>query len=379
MKRAATHVMLLGWLIFLCPVHLSYAVDSDGGKDSNGASDSGDLDAAESDDEDSTGFFDSILQLFTGGAGESDTEDTQAPGLSEAGISETLVGNYTPSHAYQVTLDLLLEVAVLRRALGVTGEVSPTSDRQDKTAFHAYTVSVEVMEKAGRIQRRLGMLPVEVGRMPIGEVTMDNVHAHVLAIIEELRRVKRQLIIEEEIQPTSFVGGKAPSTVYDNLHSASILMDGLVGRSATINDVYRRIRRIRGEMELVSAELGVKFTVGLPVVDAEKHSRDVAQQLLRATYKVIILQSNLGTDASTAPVVMLDDPTPGKAYEVANLLLTELLRVKAHLGIKESPASREPSRVSDATEVFAQVLLILRNLEVTIRAAEKAHQPVTEE
>ena len=93
--------------------------------------------------------------------------------------------------------------------------------------------TLEVLQKVARVQSKFGIAPAEVGHIPVKAIAAKDVFGNVQVIIGELREVKSQLAIEEEIQPAPLVGGKTPSLIYKNLGDASFLLDGLVGRPLT--------------------------------------------------------------------------------------------------------------------------------------------------
>ena len=99
---------------------------------------------------------------------------------------------------------------------------------------------------------------------------------------------------------------------------------------------------------------------------------EVAQQVLRATYKVINLQSGLGMDPSDLPHPTLVRVTPAEVLDATNILLAEMVRVKTHLNIRLPPAKRRESRDKISSDVFAQVLLVVRNLDIMTRAVGHA-------
>ena len=294
----------------------------------------------------------------------------QSSTTSRAPDGET--SDITPSHVYQATTDLIAEIEVLRKAMNIAGEPRKAELQEQRTPLHAYTKSLEVMGKTARVQRRLGMIPVEVGEIPVQGIAPTDLLHNVQAIIEELRRVKRQLVIEDEIQPAPFAGGKTPSLVYKNLGDASYLLDGLVGRPTTSNDVYMYVLRVHDEMASIAAGLGVVLESDPPLVEGGRESKDVAQQILRAAYKIINLQTRLGMDASGVPSMPLGEVTPAEVFDTTNLLLAELVRVKVHLGIRSPPPERRESRGKQAADVFAQVLLVIGNLDILTRAAGNA-------
>ena len=280
-------------------------------------------------------------------------------------------GQITPSHVYQATQDLTAEIHVLRDAIGVVDYPAEAEPQDDRAPVHVYAKTLEVMKKVSRAQRRFGMAPARVGQIPVKEIAPKDVLGSVESIIREVRRIKEQLVIEDEITPAPFVGAKTPSLVYQNLGSASFLLDGLVGRPITPSDVFTNIQHIHDEMELIAAKLKVNLELEAPVVEGRKRPQDVAQQVLRATFKTINLETRLGMDASGVPNMTLVRVTPAEVFEATNILLAEMVRIKAHLGITLPRDERRDARNKQPTDVFAQVLLVIRNLDHLAKAAER--------
>ena len=309
------------------------------------------------------GIFSSILRWFS----------DRKPDTAQERVPETVptddTDDVTPSHVFQAATDLIEEIKVLRQAMKVTDGPAKAHASAYQTIMHAYTMAIEVLKKTARLQKRLGMIPVEVEQTPVTNVSAREVHRSILSTINELRRVKRQLVIEPKILPAPFVGGKTPSRIYERLADASLLLDGLLGRATTSNDVYMHVLRVHDEMELVAAKLRVTAKFEPPILDSVKGSKEVAQQILRARFKVVKLQSLLGMDGASTASPILERVTPTDVYNATTLLLSEMVRIKVHLNIRSPPAARRESRNMQPTEVFAQVLLIIRNLDLMIEAA----------
>ena len=291
----------------------------------------------------------------------------RSPQHSEAGG-----GDIAPGHVHRATADLVSEIDILRKAMNVDGSPDKAPVLEHRSQVHVYAKSLEVMEKTARLQRRLGMIPADVGHMPVGPVSRDDLHRGVRAIIEELRRVKRQMVVNEEIEPAPLADGKTSSLVYRNLAHASLLLDGLVGRPTSANDLYRHMLRIHHEMLLVAAELGVSLDLDPPAVEGGKETVAVAQQVVRAANKVINLQSSLGMDASRPPRFALEEVTPADVFDATNFLLAELVRIKAHLDVRLPGNGPLEARNKTTADVFARVLLVIRNLDIMSNAAEGA-------
>ena len=183
-------------------------------------------------------------------------------------------------------------------------------------------------------------------------------------------RIKEQLVIEDRIRPAPLEGGKTPTYVYKHLGDASYLLDGLVGHPVDPNDVYNHIVFLHDEMELIAAKLKVALELDPPVVDQRKRMKEVAQQVLRATFKMINLQTRLGMDASGVPQITLVRVSPAEVYEATNILLAEMVRIKAHLDIPLPRQEHALSRNKRPRDVFSQVLLLIRNLDILAKAAD---------
>ena len=279
--------------------------------------------------------------------------------------------NVTPSHVFQATLNVLSEIEILRNEMAADDYPSQAELQEGRSPFHAYAKTIEVLRKVARFQRKLGMIPVDPGQIPVKNITPTDVLGSVQTVLEELRRIKGQLVIETEIEPAPFAGGKTPSLVYKNLGDGSFLLDGLVGRSITPNDVFGNVMHIHDDMGLIAAKLGVSLELDPPAVEGRKRPQDVAQQMLRATYKVIGLQNRLGMDASSVPNLTLVRITPTEVYEITNILLAEMTRIKLHLDINLPHDAREEPRNKRPIDVFAQVLRLIRNLDILAETAAK--------
>ena len=278
----------------------------------------------------------------------------------------------TPSHVYQSTVDLISEIHVLRGAMNITDTPTETRLQQLQTPNHAYAKCMEIMRKTARVQRRLGMIPVDPIPAPVKEVAHKDVYQVIQTILEELRRIKRQIVVTEDIQPAPFIGGKIPALIHENLMQASLLLDDLVGRRITPNDVFLHVNRVHDEIRLIADRLGIDLETDPPDAGGQKIPMDVAQQIVRAAYKTILLQSKLGMEASSVPTYSLQQVTSADVYDATNFLLAETARIKAHLNVTLSSGELRGVRDKTTADSFAQILLIIRNLDTMNEAADGA-------
>ncbi len=239
----------------------------------------------------------------------------------------------TPSHVFQNSERIIAEIAILREALGAD-DYPPDPERQTlKKPIHVYTKALEVLEKIAMAEKRLGLETVEVGQIPLTKIEPKDVYAVTARVLTELQKMKEYLAIATPIDDVPFVAGKAPSHVYENLWRASYMLDNLAG-AVKPDDVYRHVRYVHYEIDLIASEFAVSFA-GLPEPQIEPKARpkDVAAQGLLDLSKLVRLQKKIGMDASFVPTMTLVRATPSDAFDVANILMAELVRIKVHLGM----------------------------------------------
>ena len=299
-------------------------------------------------EEEEGGFFDWLFEWFD--SSPDSTDETRYEGATDNDVA-------------QAAQDLMAEINIVRDELGVFDYPAEAELQEDRSPVHVYAKTLEVLSKVVRAQRRFGVPEAESRQIPFKEVNSGDVLANINYVIDEIRKIKSQMMIEREIQSATVAGGVSPSYAYKSLADASFLLDGLGGRPLTPNDVYGNCLSILDEMELIANELDVPIDLDLPEVNEEKKPKEVAQQVLRATYKVINLQTRLGMDASGVPSLTLVRVTPSEVYDSTNMLLAEMARIKFHLGVNEQRAERpEPSGMAPQ-DSFALVLGIIRNLD----------------
>ena len=309
----------------------------------------------------------------------------QSPPVGDGGILSAVVkplrmiqreavaqeSGVTPSHVYQMAADLISEIEIVREAMGVTDYPLEAEPAEDRSPIHVYSRTLELRRKISAAQKRLGMAPAPSDQIPVRQIQPKDVIVSVQTAFAEVRRIKEQLVIEDEIEPAPFEGGKTPSLVYQVIGDASFMMDGLVGRPTDINDVYRNLAALHGDMELVAAKLKVALELDPPEAKKKKRKlKEIGQQMIRGTFKLVNLQTRLGLDASGVPQVTLVRVAPANLYEVINIMNSEMVRIKVHLGVLLPHEEPSIPRNKKPRDLFQLALLVIRNLDHLAKAAD---------
>ena len=270
----------------------------------------------------------------------------------------------SPSQVFRTTRDLLAEIEIIRAEFAISHFPPRAEVIEGRAPVHAYAKSLEVLAKVIQVQRRLGLPPARMGHLPVRTIDSADVLDRVEYVLQELRGIKSQMAIDRQIETAPLESGSTSSMNYRNLADASLMLDGLVGRTLVPADVYRNALSVLDELELVAAMLGVSLRFELAPVEQEITFADVVAQVLRATYKAINLQTRLQMEPSEVPAMTLVRVSPSESYDATNLLLAEIARIKAHLGVTLTRAER-PNLPLDqrSKDVFALVTLIARNID----------------
>ncbi|MDY6994904.1 MAG: hypothetical protein SVR94_20145, partial [Pseudomonadota bacterium] len=236
----------------------------------------------------------------------------------------------TPSHLYQITEDIISEIKHLRETIGVDTIPLEPEPQSDKLPVHVYSKALEVLEKISRTQRKLGMLPAKVEEIPLKVITFEDIMQLLQTLLAELRHIKQQLLVKDEIKAAALVGGKTASQVYERLWQASYLLDGLI-EPLQPSDVYRHLQYLHDELRLIAAKLEITLDLEPPDLSEVKKIKNIGQQALLALYKISSLERRLGMEAVNIPDMTLARITFSDIYDMTNILLAEMVRIKVHL------------------------------------------------
>ncbi|MDE0366687.1 MAG: hypothetical protein OXP09_14060 [Gammaproteobacteria bacterium] len=297
--------------------------------------------------------------------------DVNVPMRRDIGATTIDRAGAAPDDVVTVTELVRQEIEMLRRELGVKDFPPRAESHDSRRPIHIYVKALEVMSKVAAVQRRLGVPESSVPGMPLAGLSSDDVLLVLQDIVGGIRAIKTQMVIESGVDTGTLSTPRTLSAAYKNLADSSAMLDGLVGRGLTTEQVFQGVRSIAEDLNLVAAELQVALEANAPVVADVRESADIAQQALRAAYKVVLLQSRLGLEPSAVPTLTLVRVTPAEAYDLIGILRAELARIKWHLGIDmPAPEIVELSQARNLVDVFAQMLLVVRNLDLLAAGIE---------
>ena len=272
------------------------------------------------------------------------------------------------SQVGQLAKDLISELHLLRDHVGVLDHPPEAEAQRDRAAIHAYMKALEIQFKLGQVQQRYEMPATLTADIPLKAIGADEVHDIVERLLGDVREIKTRLSVEQTIEPASPAVGQTFSDVYQHLGTASLMLDGLRGRPLNTNDIFRVATAINDELQLIGTRLGVPPNFSTPESPGDVGASQLAQQILRATFKAINLQSGVGMESSTPPTLTLVRVTSAEIYDAANTLLAETMRIKHHLGVNVPKSQRSEPQGKTLSDSFTVVAGIVAKLDAMIQA-----------
>jgi hypothetical protein len=300
-----------------------------------------------------------LSQLYISSLAFADSSNT-ANGLDSL---DQEIYEIIPSNVFRYTELIIEEINILKSVLTMDVEAYEPDYSAGKSPIHVYSKGLEVLEKVARTQKKLGITPIiKVGEIPIKTINPADVFKLSKIILGELRNIKQHLFLNEKSKNIALVTGKVPSDVYHNFWKASYILDLLSKQPITPNDVHRNVLYITDEIQLIGAKLKIPLSHQKPAIKLKKTPKNITQQALLTLHKIANLQKQLDMKMGFIPEISLARIRPSDVYDLSNIILAELVRIKVRLNIQSPRGQRKLSKEKTSRNVFSQMLLINNNL-----------------
>ncbi|MGK0289732.1 MAG: hypothetical protein ACI86H_001178 [bacterium] len=274
----------------------------------------------------------------------------------------------TPAHVYQKAVELTREIQLIRKKKQITTSVRTPGVQSKKAPIHVFGKSLEVLYKISRLKMELGLQVFQVQYIPIRQIPPALVYQSIQKALREEKKIKEKLNIEEKIQPVSFIKGKQPSDVYEQLWIASYLLDTL-GKPLSPSHVYRNTLYILSELKAISSHLGKSFIqkTDITQLNYKITPKDVLIESYKNLYRLAKLEIQLKIPPFTPSSFPTGNIIPSDPYDATSTLISDLVRVKVKLGITVTPEQLKLPTNKTPLDVFNNVQLIGKNLENLLR------------
>ncbi|MCG8426387.1 MAG: hypothetical protein MI754_03410 [Chromatiales bacterium] len=278
--------------------------------------------------------------------------------LSFAAQAETI----TPSHVYQASQQLINDIKLIREHSNVTTSAKVPGLQTHKLPLHAYTKSLEVRAKVGRLQKKHNLPAITAAEIPLKKLTPGDVLESIEVLLAETDKIKQALNINQLAPSVPFEPGKTSSNVYENLWAASYLLDDLVG-PINPNLVFRNVQYALNEVAIIANKLNIALPDKPPARQSDIKPKHPNIAGFKNLYRIARVERKL----DIAPVRVSNFPegkiAPADVYDTTNNILAELIRLKVHMGATAQRSSLPVPENKKPADVLMQMQLLGSCLE----------------
>jgi len=235
----------------------------------------------------------------------------------------------TPSHAFQISEEIVRELSLLREAVGADDYPIDPEPQTLKRPIQVYGKGLELLFKIGYAQQKFGLEKLPYKSIPTKNITPKDVVELCKTIKAEILKMKQYLAIPTTIEDVPFASKKVPSNVYENLWRASYLTDYLSG-AIKPSDVYSYTETMISDISIFAAAYKIDFKgLKTPAKKTGIRPKDVASQGVQNLQKLIRIEKKLGYKASIVPTMTLSRASPSDVFDIVGMLMSELAYLKS--------------------------------------------------
>jgi hypothetical protein len=275
----------------------------------------------------------------------------------------------TPSHVFQVAMDLESELRLLHKANYSLPEVSliKVADRQPR---HVYQKAREAFIKVQQLKFIHGLKSEAAPNVPTEEVTPKDVKGIVTQVLFEVRKVKQRNGINWQIEYNKLPQGKTPTDVYVQMEKVSNLISQLDIPSVLPNEVYQVALSMIDALKSIQSKNNIRGQFKIKHISNNKKPSDVyvvverlfllLDQLCKSSKEYCI------AGGSIQPLKKVKGIAPADVIAILNDLFADVASIKVAIGdashtvIAEQQSGRTPSMVYDALLTAEKILLALK-------------------
>ncbi|MBQ0725363.1 MAG: hypothetical protein KBT50_06145 [Cycloclasticus sp.] len=263
----------------------------------------------------------------------------------------------TPSHVYQLTEKIALELAVIQQFKKVESKPIHYAP-EGREPRHVLQKAREVMLRVQTLRSLNNLANESEPLLTVRTVTPENVWQLANQILSATRELKSDIHPAATIAEVPFVSGKTPSDVYRNLIIINHMLESLGAPTHQPKDVYRIVLTLIDDLETIRLSLHIPCDFHALPVTLDKRPSDVYARGFQLHQTVNKLHAKLGAkDAiiDRSLVANTGKHEPADVLELMNNILANVADIKAALPITRPTILSPKVMDKKPVDVFAKV------------------------
>ena len=268
---------------------------------------------------------------------------------------------------YVLANQLADEVELIREVMGRRYDDSPRLPVSQASEFEVFFQAQTLFRKANQLAYEIAGAPRQAAApAPDRDITPADVHALVMAALEQIRLVKAELGIDEVVPLQTRDAGISPTGNFLIIIDINRQLNLLVSTTIRSADVFEEV----SFAVLYTAGILAKVTgVNEPVVEAFDGHRRPFQNYFRLL-ECIDRVNRIATKAGVSVIGIStrrnlpDDIEPGHVYDIANILVADLAYLAKVLEAEQVSVNLGPTpKHVFPSHVYARAGVLLQQLE----------------
>lgn len=269
-------------------------------------------------------------------------------------VTHTAHANVTPNQVYQVTENIVRELAVFHEK-NFTVPNTPVQVLTPRKPRHVLQKAREVFQKLQALRYINGLSPSGIDPVPARAITPGDVKDLVDKILADVRELRGVYGISGSPTGAPVPQGKNPTDVYENLIRVSQSLDGLGIPAVVPNDVYQVAQTVLNQLAAIySKEKGKDAVLHTAWVQG-KSPKDVYEQgfvLVEALKRLSEDESHSVAGGVVLPARASGAISPAHVLDLMNVALAEVNAMKVAVGISAPTELATMSAGKTPSDVF---------------------------
>lgn len=259
----------------------------------------------------------------------------------------------SPADVFHQVRLINVEIEALKQQKAPDKAIRVPGIQIGKTAVHAYTKGLELLEKIQRYQRRYQLPLLTIPDFPKKRVKSKHLLALMTFTEQEIKKITAPLNLKTATVKAD-KKSKTASDVYELIWRGSYIMDALI-EPIKPADVIRNGLMIESGLIAIGKKLNKDVVLPAAKSYTDKKPVDVTIQLYKMLYTLAKLERKLKLKPLIVPVFPAGEIKPEDAYDASGNVLSDISRILIKLKIDSVKRIDVPQVKVTPNDVYAQV------------------------
>ncbi len=241
----------------------------------------------------------------------------------------------TPNEVYEQLYIINEEIKLLKQFFNVEKQIEPFEIRIELYPRHMWQKTYEVMVKINLLREKHNLPYLAVpSREPRKDPAPSIVYGQLLRIITEIRIIKFTLEIPNIDFPEKKFTNTQVTDSFNFISNISAEIDLLLGVAFTPSFVFSQTMRISEDIDSILNALNISDETIPPPKKADATPHEAYETAEKLMLEIVRIQRVIDVASIDFSALKPEKITPSDVFSMTGIILAELQTIKGHLGLK---------------------------------------------